>query len=72
MKIKIKVHTSTSQEKIEKISDKEYEIWIKEKPVKGKANKEIIRMLKNYFDCLEVKINSGFNSRDKVVEILVK
>ena len=28
MKIKLKVHSNSSQEKIKKINEKEYEIWI--------------------------------------------
>lgn len=69
MKIKVKVHTNSSQEKIEKISDSDYEVWIKEKPVKGKANYQLVKLLKEYFDCREVKIKSGFNSRNKMLEI---
>lgn len=68
MKIKIKVHTSTSQEKIERISDKEYEIWIKEKPVKGKANKELLKLLKKYFN-KEVEIVSGESSKNKIINV---
>ena len=68
MKIKIKVKPNSSQEKIEKISDEEYEVWIKEKPVDGKANIELLKLLKKYFG-REVKIKSGFTSRRKIVEI---
>ena len=41
MKIKIKAHANYSREKIEKISDGEYEIWIKEKPIEGNGNRHI-------------------------------
>jgi len=68
-KIKIKAHTNSSQEKIEKISDSEYEIWIKEKPINGKANQEIIKELKRYFGCNEVQIRSGFDFNKKIIEI---
>ncbi len=69
MKIKIKLHPNSSQEKIEKISDEDYEVWIKEKPIDGKANVELCKILKKYFG-KSIKIKSGFTSRNKIVEIL--
>ena len=67
MKIKVKVHTDSSKEKIEKIGDV-YEIWLKEKPIKGKANLKLVNLLKKYFG-KGIKIISGFNSRNKIIEI---
>jgi len=68
MKLHIKIHPSSSQEKIEKKSENGYEVWIKEKPVDNKANIELVRMLKKYFKS-EVKIVSGFTSRKKIIEV---
>jgi uncharacterized protein (TIGR00251 family) len=69
MKISIKLHPNSSQEKIEEIEkDKEYEVWIKEKPIDGKANIELAKILKKYFK-KNVKIISGFTSRKKIVEV---
>lgn len=68
MKIKIKVHTSSSQEKVEKIDNNYYEIWIKEKPVDNKANLKLMKLLKKYFK-KDIKIVSGFSSKSKVVEV---
>lgn len=68
MKIKVKLHPNSSQEKIIE-KDKEYEVWIKEKPIDGKANEELVKTLKKYFK-KEVKIVGGFNSRKKVIEII--
>lgn len=66
-KIKIKIHPNSSQEKIE--DKKEFlEIWIKEKPIDGKANDSLIKILKKHFN-KEIKITSGFNSRIKIIEI---
>jgi uncharacterized protein (TIGR00251 family) len=68
--VKIKLHPNSSQEKIEEIEkDKEYGVWIKEKLIDGKANEELIRVLKKYFK-KDVKIVSGFTSRKKIVDIL--
>ena len=68
MKIKIKFHPNSSQEKIEKISDENFEVWLKEKPIDGKANIELCKILKKYFK-KSVKIKSGFTSRNKIIEV---
>jgi len=68
MKIKIKIHSNSSQEKIEKISENEFEVWIREKPIQGKANEELVRLLKKYFR-KPVKIVFGFNSKIKLIEV---
>ena len=66
--MKIKVHTGSSQEKVEKIGEDNFEIWIKEKAVDNRANKYLEKFLKKYFGKV-VKIKSGFTSRNKVVEL---
>jgi uncharacterized protein (TIGR00251 family) len=69
MRIKIKLHPSSSQEKIEEIEkDKTYEVWIKEKPIDGKANEELVKILKKYFK-KQVTILSGLTSRNKIVDV---
>lgn len=70
MKLSVKLHPNSSQEKIKEIEkDKEYEVWLKEKPIDGKANQELIKILKKYFK-KSVKILSGFTSKKKIVEIV--
>ncbi len=69
MKFLIKIHPNSSQEKILEIEkNKSYEVWIKEKPVDGKANEKLLKLLKKHFK-KEIKLISGFNSRMKIVEI---
>ena len=68
MKLKIKLHPGNSREKIEKISDDSYEVWIKEKPINGKANYYLEKFLKKHFE-KNVKIIKGLKSKNKVVEI---
>ena len=61
MKISIKLHPNSSQEKINEIEkNKSYEVWIKEKPIDGKANEELIKVLKKIFQKI-CEIVSGFN-----------
>lgn len=44
-------------------------IFVKSPPTKGKANKEIISLLKNYFEASEVILSRGFASTTKLFEI---
>jgi uncharacterized protein (TIGR00251 family) len=69
MKIKIRLHPNSSRERIEKISEDFYEVWIKEKAIDGKANKYLEKFLSKYFG-KDVQIKSGFTSRNKIVEVL--
>ena len=70
MKLSIKLHPNSSQEKIIEIEkNKEYEVWIKEKPMDGKANEELVKVLKKHFK-RNVNITSGFSSRKKIVEVI--
>ena len=68
MKIKIKLHPNSSQEKIKMLKNNEYEVWIKEKPLDNKANLELVKILKKHFK-KDAKIKSGFTSRNKIVEM---
>jgi len=68
MKLKIKVHANSSKEKIRKINDGNYEVWLKEKAVDDKANVRLLKVLKRYFG-KEVKIKSGFMSKNKIIEL---
>lgn len=69
MKILIKLHPNSSREKIKEIEkNKQYEIWIKEKPIERRANEKMIKFLKIYFK-KDIKIISGFSSRIKTVEV---
>jgi len=68
MKLSIKLHPNSSQEKIEKMGENKYDVWLKEKPIDNKANEKLVKILKKHFK-KEVKIVSGLNSRKKIVNI---
>jgi hypothetical protein len=53
------------------IQDNQINIGIKSKPIKGEANKEIIKKLAKHFGVSTtlVKIKSGHKSREKIIEI---
>lgn len=68
MKVKVKVHAGSSQEKINKISEG-YEVWLKVRAVDGKANLALIKLLKGYLK-KDIKIKSGHTSKNKIIEVL--
>jgi len=70
MIININVKPNSRKAEIEKIDDGNYIIKLKSSPENNKANLELIKILKKYFE-KEVKIKSGFTSRKKVVEVLI-
>ncbi|OGZ79433.1 MAG: hypothetical protein A2358_00530 [Candidatus Staskawiczbacteria bacterium RIFOXYB1_FULL_37_44] len=71
MKIFVIAKPRSREEKIEKISETEFVVFVKEPPEKGKANEAIRNALAVYFkigsSC--VKIVSGYSSRNKIIEI---
>ncbi len=68
MRIKIKVHTNSSQQKIERRKENIYEVWLKEKPINNKANEKLIKILREYLK-RQVKIISGLKSKNKTIEL---
>lgn len=68
MRINIKLHPGSSQEKIKCLADNSYEVWIKQKPIENKANKALEKFLKKHFK-KNVKIVSGLKSKKKVVDL---
>ena len=72
MKIFLKVKLKASQTKVVKIDETHYQVFLTQPPEKGKANKQIIKLLADYFNVSLSKINiiAGEKGREKVVEIL--
>ncbi len=66
-----KVKVEFSKEFLE-IQDNQINIGIKSKPIKGEANKEIIRKLAKHFgvSTTRIQIKSGHKSHQKIIEIL--
>lgn len=74
MKLFVKAKPSSKEEKIEKIDETHYVVFVKEPPIKGKANEAIRNALAVYFKTgsPSVKIVSGNISRNKIIEIIGK
>ena len=66
-----KVQVEFSKEFLE-IKENQINIGIKSKPIKGEANKKIIKKLAKYFGVSTtlVQIKSGHKSREKIIEVL--
>ena len=71
MKISVKVKAKARDEKVEKIGENSFLVWVKELAEKGKANKAVIKALAKHFETPQenVRIASGQKSRQKIVEI---
>jgi hypothetical protein len=71
MKIFVKVKTGAKNEKIEKVDQTHFIVSVKERPIKGQANKAMAKALAGYFKISksEVQISSGLASRQKTIQI---
>lgn len=71
MKIIVKTKPGAKENKIEKVDEANYTIYIKEPPINGRANAALIKLLADHFDISPslVQIISGYMARVKVVEI---
>ena len=71
MKIFVKVKPKAREEKVMKLSDTNFKVWVKEPSEKGKANRAVLRVLADYFNINQsnVKIISGSTSKLKIIEI---
>lgn len=68
MVISVKVKFGSDKREIEKIDETNYIVFLKERPVKGKANKEMLQLLEKYFN-KNAKIISGKTLSKKLVKI---
>ena len=68
MKIRIKVKPNSGKQEIIKKQDF-YLAYLKSSPENNKANIELLKLLKRHFK-KEVKIKSGFTSRNKIIELI--
>jgi uncharacterized protein len=73
MKIFVKAKAGAKEEKVEKISETEFLVRVKEPAQKGRANHAIIAALANYFSLphSRVRLVSGFSAKQKVFEIML-
>lgn len=71
MTIYVRARPQAKYQKIEKVKEGHYGIWVKESPKEGKANEAIISAFATYFNIPKsfITIVSGLMSKSKVIEI---
>lgn len=72
MFLKIKLHPRSKKQKIEKIGENKYEIWVKSKAENNLANNEMLDILSDELsvDRKKIRFYSGHHRPSKMVEIL--
>lgn len=71
MRIFIQAKPSAKEQKIEKIDETHFKVWVKEPPIQGKANYAILEALAKYFNTSKshLKIISSWTSKQKIIDI---
>lgn len=72
MKIKVKVKPNSKEDRIERLSDREFTARVKAKPQDGKANQAVKELLSDHFALPKscIILVSGEKSRNKIFEIM--
>ena len=70
MKIRVKVKPNSRIEELSQEGDN-FIVKVKEPPREGKANQSVIKLLAEHFGVpqSQVRILSGFRSRNKIIEV---
>jgi len=71
MIIKVKVKPNSGEQEIKNISEGRYVVNLKERAEENKANIELLKLLRSYFNVSnkDIKIIKGLRSRNKIVEV---
>ncbi len=71
MKLTVKVKARARQEKVKKISEGQYKVWVRAVAEKGKANEEVVEALSEHLKVPKsrIEILSGHTSSQKIVQI---
>lgn len=72
MILKVEAHPNSKREVVEKVAEGFYKVYVKEKPVEGKANKAIVEALSDFFKIPKSKIllKKGEKGKIKIFEII--
>lgn len=71
MKIQVKVKANSKTEEVNQVGDN-FIVKVKEPPKEGRANQAVIKLLAEHFELpqSQVRILSGFRSKNKIVEVI--
>ena len=72
MKIAVKVKPGSKREQVEQLDETNFTVRVKAKPIDGKANDAVIKVLADYFDVSKsgVILLKGQTSKQKIFEII--
>lgn len=72
MRIIVEAKPGARRERIERVADTLYRVWVRERPEDGAANAAVEKVLADFLDIApaRIRIVSGKRSRKKIVEIL--
>lgn len=72
MKIFVQAKPNANKTEVKKINEDNFIVSVKEPPVKGQANKAILRALADYFNvpAAKVRMVHGHTTRKKTIEIV--
>ncbi len=69
MRLTIKAQPHSGRRELVHIGQDEYKAFLKGNPEDGKANQELVRLIKKHFKAKDVRIIGGTNSKKKYVEV---
>jgi hypothetical protein len=71
MKIVVGVKTGSGENKVVKVDEGHYRVWVTAVPQKGEANKAVVKILADYFEVSlsKVRIVMGRTSKEKLIEV---
>ncbi|MFW5885215.1 MAG: DUF167 domain-containing protein [Patescibacteria group bacterium] len=71
-RIYVKVTPNSSRDKVEKLENGNYKVWVTVAPEKGKANKRVVEVIANYLGISKNKLTiiAGKTFSQKIIEIL--
>jgi len=72
MRLFVTVQPGSGEVRIESLGEGKFKVWVKERPVKGLANKAVVYVLSKHLNILQsqICIVSGHTSRMKTIEIV--
>ena len=71
MKLFIKAHPRSKKEKVVRLDESRFEVWVKEPPDKGRANEAVREALAGHLEVAKSRLSlvSGHASRNKVIRL---
>jgi hypothetical protein len=67
----VRVKTNASKNLVEVIEEGKLRVWIKEKPIQGKANEAVLKILAEHFGVKPsvVVLIKGHKSKEKIIRV---